>query len=283
MEQRTPEWFKARIGKVTGSNIGAILGCDPYRKPKDVLRTMVRSHHGAESEFQGNIATRYGNQFESYAQADFELETGLSVEEVGLIVHPEHDWLAASPDGLTDDDGVLEIKCPYGKRESNDFLSYIDLPHYFSQMQIEMAVTGRKHCHFYQWSSKGSRVELVEFSQVWFDDKLPKLKEFYDLFLSEIDNEAHLTALVQTKEAQALADRYNQAKAKADEAKEEMEQAKKELIAIADGNKTNVSGLLVYPIERKGSISYTRAIKDLCPDADLTPYMGKPSKSWGIR
>jgi putative phage-type endonuclease len=283
MKQRSEEWFKSRVGKITGSNIGAILGCDPFRKPKDVMRSMVRSYHGAESEFTGNVATEYGTNFEKFAVCDFEMETGEDVQDVGFIIHPDHDWLGASPDGLVGNDHVIEIKCPFSKRDSDDFKSYTEQPHYYAQMQIEMYCTGRKKCHFYQWSSKGSRLELVEFSQLWIDENLPKLADFHARYLQEIDNEAHLVALVQTKEAKAESERYQKAKSKVDEAKAELESAKKALIAIADGKKTNVSGLLVYPIERKGSISYAKVVKDLLPDADLSGYMGKPTKSWGIK
>jgi putative phage-type endonuclease len=282
-KQRSPEWFAKRTGKITGSNIGAILGCDPFRKPKDILRAMVRAHHKAESEFNGNIATDYGVKFQPFAQADFELESGLDVTETGFHVHPEHEWLGASPDGLVGSDEVIEIKCPYGKRDSKDFKSFTIQPHYFAQMQIELFCTGRSKCYFYQWSPVGSLLEVVDFSQLWINESLPKLKAFHDLYLSELDNEAHLADLVQTKEAQSIADEYTKAKAAMESAKLAMDEAKKKLIAVADGKKTNVSGLLVYPIERKGSISYSKAIKDLLPDADLTKYTGKPSNSWGIR
>ena len=40
---------------------------------------------------------------------------GTVVKECGLFIHPEHNFLAASPDGLIGDNCVLEIKCPYSK------------------------------------------------------------------------------------------------------------------------------------------------------------------------
>ena len=61
MEQRTPEWFEQRKGRITGSRVGAILGMSPWQKPADVLRAMVREYHGASTEFTGNPATDHGN------------------------------------------------------------------------------------------------------------------------------------------------------------------------------------------------------------------------------
>ena len=76
IEQRSEEWFKQRIGKITGSRVGAILGLSPFQKASDVMRAMVREYHGAESEFKGNSATMYGVANEDAAIFDFELETG---------------------------------------------------------------------------------------------------------------------------------------------------------------------------------------------------------------
>ena len=66
-------------------------------------------------------------------------------------------------------------------------------------------------------------------------------------------------------------------------AKSQLEDAKSELIEIADGDKANISGLLVTPVERKGSVSYAKAVKDLLPNADLELYRGKPTNYWMIK
>ena len=281
-QQRTEAWFEKRKGKVTGSNVGAILGFDPFRSKNDVLRAMVRAFHKADSEFTGNIATEYGTKFESFALADLELEIGKDIIETGFHVH-ENEWLGASPDGLINDDAVVEIKCPFGKRNSNDFKPLHLQPHYHAQMQIEMHCTGRKECYFYQWSSVGSSLEMLDYSPQWIETNLPKLEEFYVLYLSELSNDAHLEPLIATKEAVQLADKFRSAKNNLDEAKANLDAARKELIALADGKKSNISGLLVYPINKKGSISYAKVVKDNLPDLDLSEYMGNPSTSWGVK
>ena len=80
MDQRSEEWFAARKGRLTASSIGAVMGLDPYRGPEDVLRAMVRDHHGAESEFTGNVATEYGKFHEEGALFEYTLETGIEVD-----------------------------------------------------------------------------------------------------------------------------------------------------------------------------------------------------------
>lgn len=284
VKQRSTEWLEQRKGKITGSRVGAILGLSPFNKPKDVMRAMVRDYHGAESEFVGNIATNYGTANEPAATFDFELETGLNVDETGFHVHQEHVWLGASPDGFIGDDALIEIKCPFSKRESADFVSYVEQPHYYAQMQIEMYCTGRKLCHFFQWSPLGTMTEIVEFSQAWINENLPKLKAFYDEYLIEIKSpDKHLSDLVQTKEADSLVKEYLAAKTAMEAAKERMDEAKEKIIAIADGKKANVSGLLVFKTDRQGAIAYAKAIKDLMPDADLEAYRGKSTEYWTVK
>ena len=87
MEQRSEEWFEARKGRVTGSVVGGILGMSPYMTRDDVMRSMVRDWHGAESEFTGNVATQWGEFHEPGAVQDFTLETGLAVQPCGFFPH----------------------------------------------------------------------------------------------------------------------------------------------------------------------------------------------------
>ena len=280
--QRSPEWFQQRKGKITGSAAGAILGLSPFSKPADVMRRMIRDHYNAETEFLSNIATSYGTKFEDYAVADFEMETGLSVEETGFHISDKYDWLGASPDGLIGDDAVSEVKCPYGKRDSDDFKSILEQPHYYAQTQLEMLCTNRTICHFYQWSVKGSKIETVELSQAWLDENIPKLKAFYDKYLIELKTpDKHLSPLVKTRESSALANEYSKLKAVEKQTKKRLDEIKKEFIAIADNKKSNISGVLVYPIERKGTVQY-KDIPEL-KDVDLEQYRGKATNTWGVR
>ena len=83
--QRTDEWFAKRVGRVSGSRAGAILGLSPWQTPDDVLRAMVREYHGAESEFEGNPATAHGNANERRAMLAFMRESGLYVDDCGFF------------------------------------------------------------------------------------------------------------------------------------------------------------------------------------------------------
>ena len=179
IEQRTEEWFAQRLGRVTASSVGAILNLSPNQKRKDVMRAMVREWHHAEKEFKGNSATEYGTFHEDMAKLDFQMETGSTIEETGF--HPFDVWLGASPDGFVGDH-LIEIKCPFSLRNVSEpiFKTIAEQPHYYAQIQVQLFVTRRKTCIFYQWSPFGSSTEMVDYDDAWIKENLPKLLEFYE-------------------------------------------------------------------------------------------------------
>jgi len=286
IKQGTEEWHKQRVGMITGSRVGAILGLNPWSSRDDVMREMVREYHGAEKEFIGNVATEYGKVNEYNARFELEIEHEIEVEETGFHVHPDYPWLGASPDGLVGNSWVAEIKCPYGLRNDKDpkFKTSTEQPHYLAQMQIEMACTSRYACYFYQWNQYVNKLETVYFDKEWLDEAIPKLHEFYIEYLEKTkDPGEYIEDLVQLIPESVHADNYIAAKDKLEEAKADLEEAKEQLIKLANGKKSKIGDLLIYPIERKGSISYAKAIKDNLPDIDLSGYTGKPSTSWGVK
>lgn len=287
IQQRSPEWYAARKGRVTGSNIGAILGLSPFKTADDVMRAMVREYHDAEREFQGNVATEYGTFHEDGARLEYEMDTGNKVQECGFFIHPEHDWLGASPDGLVGEEGLVEIKCPYSQREAciPEFKTAIEQPHYWVQMQIEMACSGRKWVDFYQWAPKGSSCERVEFDQMWFEENLIKLEAFHMLFLKEVNNPDHLKPkrhTVESVDARKLVDELadlDEILARANDRKKE---ALAELVNLCGSVDTLVCGHKLTKVEREGAVSYAKVVKEHCPDVDLEPYRGKPTSYWKL-
>lgn len=285
IEQRSPEWFQARRGKLTGSNIGAALGVNPWKTPDDLIRQMVREYHGAESEFTGNAATVYGTNHEPMALLEYESRTGHIVQECGFFVHPIHEWLGASPDGLIGDDGLIEIKCPYGLRDKNppEFKSLNDQPHYYTQTQIELACTGRKWCDFYQWAPNGGSLERVDYDPLWFTDNLPILLSFYHQYINELDNPAHLEEKhkeINTQQAKLLLDEYQDLTDSIDQATERKKEVFDELVKLAKGRNSIIWGRKLTQVERKGSVDY-KAIPQL-KGVDLEQFRKKPTNYWRL-
>lgn len=293
-EQRTQEWHDQRKLRITGSRCGPILGLSPWQTREDVLRAMVREYHGATSEFSGSVATDHGNANEQRAVLAFMRETGLNVEKCGFF--PYGDRMGASPDGLTDDGGVLEIKVPFGLRNEPKakFKPLAEQPHYAAQVQMEMLSSGRKHAYFAQYiAPKGDplspdyvreqiNVERVELETGWIDKHLPAISAFYDLLLSELDNPEHLEPLRVIIDAQEVLDEIDalRARQKADEARE------KELLSVlikqADGKNALVNGRKLTLSKDSKSVAYAKAIAEIAPEADLSKWTSVNRGSWRL-
>jgi len=283
MDQRSPEWFAARVGRVTGSNVGAILGIDPYRDANDVMRAMVRSYHKAESEFKGNVATEWGVANEDNAQFDYTIFTGNEVIECSFYTHD--DWLGASPDGLVGLDKVLEIKCPFGKRNDAPpvFKTLEEQPHYYAQMQIEMYCTDRFKCDFWQWTPNGEQLIELERNEEWLAVNLPELKKFYQRYLTERDNPDHLEPERRTIDnvgANVLVHEYEDLCEMADKLKARKQEVFDQLVKLAGDKSALICGRKLTKVERKGSVKYAEIVKTELPHLDLDLHRGKPSTSW---
>lgn len=283
MEQRTDEWFAARKGRITASAVGAILGLSPHMTRAAVMRRMVRDREGAPAEFTGNIATQYGEANEEGAVAEYRMETGNKVQKVGFVT--KEDWAGCSPDGLINDDGGLEAKCPFGKRKEGELKPLEDQPHYYAQVQFSLWVTGRKFWHFYQWTAHQTKLECVLPDQAWLDENLPKLRQFYAEFLAE-DPAPHLEAKrveVDTLEAARIVAEYDQIA----EAIENAEARKKELLAemvrLSGDRDAIFAGRNLTRISKAGAVSYAKAVAELLPGADLEKWRGKPSTYWMLK
>jgi len=287
-EQRSAAWFEQRKGRVTGSVVGAILGMSPYMTRADVMRQMVRASLGAEREFTGNVATEYGTFNEAGALIDFQMETGLQCKPAHFIAID--DWLGASPDGWTSDGGLVEVKCPYGKRkeESPVFKTPDEQPHYLAQMQVQMHVARAPHCHFWQWATGGTRHDVIARDDAWLNATLPILRQFHAEYLDELANspDEHIAPKrveIDTPEARKMVAEWDELNDQLDRAAERKKDLLNDMIALAGEKNALLSGRKLTLTQRAGAISYAKAIKVLAPDADLEKWRGKPSSFWQVR
>jgi len=126
-----------------------------------------------------NGAMQWGTDTEPMARAAYEFDLGVSVEEVGFVDHPTIAMSGASPDGLVGADGLIEIKCPDTHTHIETLLSGSVKSDYVTQMQWQMACTGRDWCDF-----------------VSFDPRMP---DHLRMFVKRIDrdNEAIETMVVE--------------------------------------------------------------------------------------
>lgn len=137
--QLSPEWFTLRHQMITATTAGPALHKSHYTSYKDAL--MKKCNIGPK--FTGNDATRWGQKYEQVATEIYEHKKKVSVEEFGLVQHQHISWLGASPDGITKDGVMLEIKCPPSRK-----ITGVVPPHYWIQMQIQLECCDLEMCHF---------------------------------------------------------------------------------------------------------------------------------------
>lgn len=142
-EQRTPEWFAARKGKITASVAAAVLGIDPHTGPLSAFNQIT-----GRTTKEDNRYMAWGREFESSAREAYEVLSGNFVSETGFFIHDDLPWLGASPDGLAGTDGLVEIKCP-------SVLPTEIPPYHDIQMLVQMACTNRDWCDYFAWSQEG--------------------------------------------------------------------------------------------------------------------------------
>lgn len=292
MEQRSTEWFEARKGRVTASMVGAILGHAPYMTRADALRSMVRATLGAESEFNGNVATEYGTFHEAGALQEYRMETGNDVEAYGFKT--KEDWAGCSPDGLTNRRNKgLEIKCPYSLRngvtDDKGFKSIFDdeLAHYYDQVQFSMWCFDILDWDFYQWCPNATKLELVRWNGQWQDENLPKLRQFYAEYLDALKEPDEYLApkrvIIDTPEAHRIVAEYDELKDAIENAEARRKELLAEMVRLSNSQNAEFAGRKLTETKRQGAISYVKAIAKYAPKADLEPFRGKPSSSWGLR
>lgn len=155
MQQRTEEWFAARCGKVTASRMKDIIAKSDTAAYRNYQAEIISERlSGRPAESYSSREMQRGTELEPKARAVYLLETGSDVSETGLIPHPSIANSGASPDGLVDSDGLLEIKCPNTATHIDFLLHRQPKREYILQMQWQMACTGRLWCDFVSYDDR---------------------------------------------------------------------------------------------------------------------------------
>lgn len=183
MEQGTPEWHDARRGKVTASRVADVMAKTKSgysaSRANYMAELLCERLTGETAPCFMNDAMRWGTEKEPEARAAYAFRTDADVAEIAFVIHPSIPMAGASPDGLIGADGMLEIKCPNTATHLDTLASGKPAGKYVTQMQWQMACTGRQWCDF-----------------VSYDPRLPENLRF---FLTRIDRDAALIADMETE------------------------------------------------------------------------------------
>lgn len=187
IKHRSPEWYTARIGKITASNLSELMAkpadkSDGWSKSaltyiKDLALQICTNQF---IERPDSDATRWGIRNEPYAIEAFQHHTGYLIKEAGFILHPDHEDIGATPDCFViEDKSILEvciaqIKCPYnglnhlkyGEKIKDTETLRKSRSAYFWQMQGEMWVTGAKYGYFVSYDPRVTPNQQIIYTKI---------------------------------------------------------------------------------------------------------------------
>lgn len=192
IQQGTPEWFAARLGNVTASRVADVIAKTKsgYSASRDnyMAQLICERMTGTVAESYSNAAMQWGTETEPLARAAYESYADVLVDQVGYVPHPTIDHAGASPDGLVGLFGLLEIKCPNTATHIDTLISDQVPTKYFTQMQWQMACTGRQWCDFVSFDPRLPSGLQLFIKRVELDTEYVATLEIEVVkFLSELD------------------------------------------------------------------------------------------------
>jgi putative phage-type endonuclease len=192
--QRSPEWFTARCGSLGASQLADALAKTKsgWGASRANLRAklVVERLTGQQEEGFSSAAMIWGVEKEEEARIAYSFLTGRNVVEVGLYKHPTIIGSHASPDGLVDEDGCIEIKCPNSATHIETLKSNLIAHKYLLQMQWQMRCADRQWCDFVSFDPRMPDHLMLYIQRVQRDDDmLAILESEVRAFLEEVDED----------------------------------------------------------------------------------------------
>lgn len=158
-EQRSPAWFAARLGRLTGSRASDVLATIKSGEAaarRDLRMQLVCEILTGQSQEDAyiNQAMQRGIDCEPMAFRAYEGKVGELVERTGFIAHDEH-RIGCSLDGHVGDfEGLIECKCPKSATHFR-YLRDGGVPkEHVPQMLHNLWVTGAQWCDFVSWDDR---------------------------------------------------------------------------------------------------------------------------------
>ncbi|CAI6371889.1 unnamed protein product [Macrosiphum euphorbiae] len=190
-QHQCEEWYIERKKRLTASIFGKVC---KMRDKTSRAKTVENILFGT---FTGNAATRYGIANEIIAKEQLEDLLKQKILPVGLMVDNSMPFIAASPDGILDDESLVEIKCPASANElapedaiQNNKIKCCSIKdgqlylkrndNYYYQVQGQLQISQKTYCYFCVWTPKGLMYEKIKRdNDFWKINMESKIKTFY--------------------------------------------------------------------------------------------------------
>lgn len=198
MQQGSDEWKLAKCGWIGASRVADIVartktGWSASRQ-NYMAQLITERLTGKPMETYTSEAMQWGIDTEAQARLLYSFMHDTEIIETGFVPHPKVPMSGASPDGLIGDDGLIEIKCPSTATHIETLLGQTVPGRYVTQMQWQMACTGRKWCQFVSYDPRLPEAMRMFVHPVERDDnRIAELEGYVREF--EVELRAKLAAL----------------------------------------------------------------------------------------
>jgi putative phage-type endonuclease len=191
MDQRSPEWFAERLGKVTASRMADVVAktAKGYgaSRANYMAERVVERLTGKPTEGFSNAAMQWGTDQEPFARDAYSAKTGELVTEVGFLNHLRIPMAGASPDGIVGA-GLVEIKCPNTASHIEYLMSKEPPQKYYYQMQWQMACAMAEFCDWVSYDPRMPQELQLLIVRIYRDEDCIKMLEAeVETFLEELD------------------------------------------------------------------------------------------------
>ena len=187
MLQRSEDWFEARKGRFTASDIHKLLGVRGLDQTGEsyIFEKAVEEVFGLEDKEDEFISKDIQRgvtleplafrKFKELKEFDF-----LDIQETTFFPYGSH--AGASPDGLVGNDAILEIKCPRPTKFFNLVAKGIEAidKEYIAQMQMQMLCSNSNKAYFFNYI-------IFNGKEMWHEIEVQRDEKMIDLIKKRIE------------------------------------------------------------------------------------------------
>lgn len=186
VKQGSEKWLLEQHKYITSTHASGILGYNPWSSPQESLISKMRLDNKQNTDGQAKRFA-WGHTHEPTAIKIYMQVTGKKVYyDLPRFLHKIIEWLAGSPDGITADGILIEIKCPYCKIMMDQCPIY-----YYQQVQFLLEITDLEICHFVCFIPKEGnddypatdkdriKIMVIMRDRTWFKKALPYFDHFF--------------------------------------------------------------------------------------------------------
>lgn len=189
IQQRSPEWYEQRLGKVTASDVTnvrnkALAGYKNY-----LTKLLLERLTGEQEESYTNASMQWGVDYEETAALEYALARDVELADCEFVDHPTIRMSGASPDKeIVGANAGIETKCPNSATHIEYMMTRKIPTKYKDQMMWQMACKGWQYIDFVSYDPRmpvGSQLVIIRLERD--DDYIKKLEQQVEEFQDALD------------------------------------------------------------------------------------------------